>query len=35
MLGGWGLTLLISGALLLAWYAFVRYNETTEKFTVL
>ena len=35
MFGGWGLTLLISGALLLAWYAFVRYNESTEKFTVL
>ncbi|MEW6513100.1 MAG: YeeE/YedE thiosulfate transporter family protein [Pseudomonadota bacterium] len=33
--GGWGLTLLISGALLLTWYAFVRYNESTEKFTVL
>ena len=33
--GGWGWTLLVSGALLLAWYAFVRYNESTEKFTVL
>jgi hypothetical protein len=33
--GGWGLTLLVSGALLLAWYGFVRYNESTEKFTVL
>jgi uncharacterized membrane protein YedE/YeeE len=35
MLGGWGWTLLLSGTLLLAWYAFVRYNESTEKFTVL
>ncbi|MDP1652403.1 MAG: YeeE/YedE thiosulfate transporter family protein [Rhodocyclaceae bacterium] len=35
MLPGWGWTLIISGALLLAWYAFVRYNESTEKFTVL
>jgi uncharacterized membrane protein YedE/YeeE len=35
MLDGWGLTLLVSGGLLLAWYAFVRYNESTEKFTVL
>ena len=35
MFEGWGLTLLVSGALLLAWYAFVRYNESTEKFTVL
>ncbi len=32
---GWGWTLLISGTLLLVWYAFVRYNESTEKFTVL
>lgn len=32
---GWGWTLLVGGALLLAWYAFVRYNESTEKFTVI
>jgi uncharacterized membrane protein YedE/YeeE len=32
---GWGWTLLVAGALLLVWYAFVRYNESTEKFTVL
>ena len=32
---GWGWTLLISGTLLLLWYSFVRYNESTEKFTVL
>jgi uncharacterized membrane protein YedE/YeeE len=35
LLPGWGWTLLIGGILLLAWYAFVRYNESTEKFTVL
>lgn len=35
MLGGWGWTFLISGALLLAWYLLVRYNESTEKFTVI
>jgi hypothetical protein len=35
MLGGWGWTFLISGTLLLAWYLLVRYNESTEKFTVI
>lgn len=35
MVGGWGWTFLISGALLLVWYLLVRYNESTEKFTVL
>lgn len=35
MLSGWGLTLLISGGLLLIWYALVRYNESTEKFTLM
>jgi hypothetical protein len=35
MLGSWGWTLLIGGGLLLLWYALVRYNETTEKFTLL
>jgi len=35
MVGGWGWTFLISGALLLTWYLLVRYNESTEKFTVL
>jgi uncharacterized protein len=34
-LDGWGWTLLVSFAILLAWYLFVRYNESTEKFTVL
>jgi uncharacterized protein len=35
MLGGWGWTYLISGSILLLWYLLVRYNESTEKFTVL
>lgn len=35
MLGGWGWAFLISGSLLLIWYLLVRYNESTEKFTVL
>ncbi len=35
MLDSWGWTLLIGGGLLLVWYTFVRYNESTEKFTVL
>lgn len=35
MVGGWGWTLLIGGGLLLLWYALVRYNESTEKFTLL
>lgn len=35
MLGGWGLTLLLSGVLLAGWYALVRYNESTEKFTLI
>ncbi|GAO37566.1 hypothetical protein SCT_2998 [Sulfuricella sp. T08] len=35
MLGGWGWTYLISGSILLLWYLLVRYNESTEKFTVI
>jgi hypothetical protein len=35
MVGGWGWTFLISGTILLVWYLLVRYNESTEKFTVL
>jgi uncharacterized membrane protein YedE/YeeE len=35
MLGSWGWTLLIGGGLLLLWYALVRYNESTERFTLL
>jgi hypothetical protein len=34
LLGGWGWALLVSFALLLVWYLFVRYNESTNKFTV-
>lgn len=35
LLPGWGWTLIVGGLLLAVWYAFVRYNESTEKFTVL
>ena len=35
MLGGWGATLAIGAALLAAWYAFVRWNESTEKCTLI
>ena len=35
MLNNWGWALLAGGAALLIWYALVRYNESTEKFTVL
>ncbi len=35
MLDGWGWSLLAGGIFLLVWYALVRYNESTEKFTVL
>jgi hypothetical protein len=35
MTGGWGWTYLISGTILLLWYLLVRYNESTEKFTVI
>lgn len=34
LIPGWGWTLIIGGLLLAVWYAFVRYNESTEKFTV-
>ncbi len=34
LLGGWGWTLLVTFGLLLVWYLFVRYNESTDKFTV-
>ena len=34
MLGGWGPAFLAAGTLLLVWYVFVRYNESTEKFTL-
>ena len=35
MLDGWGWALIASAAVLLLWYVLVRYNESTEKFTVL
>jgi uncharacterized membrane protein YedE/YeeE len=34
-LDNWGWTLLISFGILLLWYLLVRYNESTERFTVL
>ena len=34
MINGWAWTFVISGGLLLLWYLLVRYNESTEKFTV-
>ncbi len=34
MLGGWGWTYLATGVCLLIWYLLVRYNESTEKFTL-
>ena len=34
LLGGWENTLLLTYVLLGIWYAFVRYNESTSKFTV-
>ncbi|RLJ62075.1 YeeE/YedE thiosulfate transporter family protein [Sulfurisoma sediminicola] len=34
MVGGWGWALSISLGILAIWYAWVRYNESTEKFTV-
>ena len=35
ILGGWGWSYLAVGAFLLAWYLLVRYNESTERFTLL
>ena len=35
LIGGWGLTYIVMFGVLLLWYALVRYNESTEKFTVL
>jgi len=34
MLGGWPATYAAVAGLMSAWYAFVRYNESTERFTV-
>ncbi len=35
MFGGWSWVYLLSFGILLVWYLLVRYNESTEKFTVL
>ena len=35
MFSSWGLAFAVSAGLLLAWYAWVRYNESTEKFTLM
>ncbi len=35
MLGGWGWPLAISFAILALWYLWLRYNESTERFTLL
>ena len=35
MLGGWGWALAAGFSLLLLWYLLVRYNESTEQFTIL
>ena len=34
LMGGWKTTLLTTYSLLAAWYAFIRYNESTSQFTV-
>ena len=34
LLGGWEYTLVVTYALLVIWYLFVRYNESTSRFTV-
>lgn len=34
IMGGWGSTLITTYVLLAIWYAFIRYNESTSKFTV-
>ena len=35
MFGGWHWAYMLSFAILIIWYSFVRYNESTSKFTVL
>jgi len=35
MIGSWGWTLSLCALLLLLWYGLVRYNESTEKFTLM
>jgi len=34
LMGGWGSALLLTYILLIVWYALVRYNESSSKFTV-
>lgn len=35
LIGGWGPTLLVGALALAVWYGLVRYNESTERFTLL
>lgn len=35
MFSSWGVSFVVSASLLLAWYGLVRYNESTEKFTLM
>ena len=35
LLGGWGWTYALCFTLLAVWYLLIRYNESTERFTVL
>jgi uncharacterized membrane protein YedE/YeeE len=35
LFGSWGWTYVVMGGLLLTWYLLVRYNESTDRFTVL
>jgi uncharacterized membrane protein YedE/YeeE len=35
MLDGWGLTFAVAGTALLIWYLLVRYNESSQRFTLL
>jgi len=34
LMSGWGYTLITTYVLLAIWYIFIRYNESTSKFTV-
>jgi len=34
LMGGWKYTLATTYSLLLSWYIFIRYNESTSRFTV-
>jgi hypothetical protein len=34
LMGGWEYSLLLTYVLLVVWYIFIRYNESTSKFTV-